>query len=119
MVVVVARHVADVGLFGELAELVTLAVVEDVDVELVGGTVDVHRGERGVFHYAEWLVVGGDEEIDCGPLGGAVGQGHGCAAERPEGLEIAEEERDKSVGLGEEEQRNEEGVEESPDGAWV
>ena len=100
MLVVVARHVADAGLFGELAELLALAVVEDVDVELVGGPVDVHRGERGVFHDAERLVVGGDEEIDRGPLVGIVGQRHRRAAQRPERLQIAEEEDDEGVGFG-------------------
>ena len=61
----------------KLAELVALSVVEDVDVELVGGPVDVHRGERGVFHDAKGLVVGRNEEIDCGPLGWVVGRGTG------------------------------------------
>src|SRR5216683_1562724 len=35
VLVVVARHEADAGLFGESAELFATAVVEDVDVELV------------------------------------------------------------------------------------
>ena len=40
--VIVTRHVADTGLFGKPAEFVALAVVEDVDIELVRWPVDVH-----------------------------------------------------------------------------
>ena len=49
--VVVTRHVADAGIFGEFAELFTLAVVEDIYVELVGRPVNVHGREGGVTHH--------------------------------------------------------------------
>ncbi len=119
VLVVVARHVANAGLFGESAELFAFAVVEDVDVELVGWPVDIHRGESGVLHDAERLVVGGDEEIDGGPQVGVVGQWNWRAAQRPEGLEITEEEDDEGIGFGEEQEGDEEGVEEAPDGAGI
>ena len=52
VLVVVARLVADAGLFGEEAELFAFAVVEDVDTESVGWPVDVHGGQRGILHDA-------------------------------------------------------------------
>ncbi len=119
VLVVVAGHVADAGLFSEGAELGALPVIKDVDVELVGGPVNVHGGERGVADDGERLVVGGDEEVDGGPGVGIVGEGDGGAAEGPEGLEVAEEEDDEGVALCEHEERDEEGVEGGPLGAGI
>jgi hypothetical protein len=73
VLIVVAGHVTDGGFFGELAKLFSPAVVEQVDVETVGGPVDVHGSEGGVLHNAKGLVVGGNEEIDGGPLVDVVG----------------------------------------------
>ncbi len=117
--VIVARHVADAGLFGEGAELGTFAVVEDVDVELVGGPVDVHGGEGGVADDGQGLVIGGNEEVDGGPGVRVVGERDGGSAKGPEGLEVAEEEDDEGVGLRDDEQRDEEGVERRPSGTGV
>ena len=50
MGIVVTRHVADTRLFTERAELFALAVIEDVDVQLFGGPINVHRRQRGVAH---------------------------------------------------------------------
>ena len=102
--VVAAGDVADAGFDGELAELFAVAVVEDVDVEFVGGPVDVEGGERGVADDAERLVVGGDEEVDFGPVLGIVRQGDGGAAQGPDGLQKAEIEDAESVGFRAEEQ---------------
>ncbi len=63
MLVVVARHVADAGFLRQLAELFALAVVENVDVELVRGPVDVQRGKGGVANDAERLVVGRNYQV--------------------------------------------------------
>ena len=77
MRVIVTRHVADAGLFGKLAELIALAVVEDVDVELVRRPVDVHRRQRRVLHHVQRLVVSRDQKIDRRPLLRIVRQGTG------------------------------------------
>ena len=112
--VVVAGDVADAGFFGEGAEGLALAVVEDVDVELVGGPVDVHGGERGIANDAEGLVVGGDEEIDVGPVFLEPGEGHGRTLERPNGLHEAEEEDGEGVGLSAEQDDDAGGVDPVP-----
>jgi len=59
---------------------------------------------RAVYFYdAERLVVSGDEEIDGGPHRSvSSGNATGRAAQRPDGLEIAEEENDEGVGFCEE-----------------
>ncbi len=98
--VVRARAVADAGLKGELLELLAAAVVEDVDVQLVGGPIHVERAERGVADDIERLVVGGDEDVDVRPFFGSIGQRHGRAAQRPDGLKVAEKENDEGVDLG-------------------
>ena len=112
--VIVARHVADAGFFGKDAELVALAIVQDVDVEPVGRPVDVHGGQRGVANDAERLVVRGDEEIDSRPLIGIVRQRHGGAAQRPESLQVTEVEDGEGVHLCEEQRQHEKDVEQSP-----
>ena len=115
--VIVARHVADAGFFSEVPELFAATVVEDVDVELADGPVDIHRGKGGVFDDVERLVVGGDEEVDDRPLRGIVGQRHRDAAQRPEGLKVAEEEDGAGVSFGGQQKTDEEGVETVPVGA--
>ncbi len=114
MQIIVARHVTDTGLFGEPAELVAATVVEDVDVELVGRPVDIHCGQGRVLYDAEWLIVSGDEQIDCGPEVRIVRQRHWGATQGPERLHIAEKEDDEGIGLGEEQQDNEKGVQQAP-----
>ena len=62
--VVGAGPVADAGLEGELLKLLAAAVVEDVDVQLVGRPIHVERAESGVTDHVERLVVGGNEHVD-------------------------------------------------------
>ena len=119
VLVVVARHVADAGFFGKETELFAVSVVKEVDVEPVGGPVDVHGGEGCVLYEAERLVVGGDEEIDSGPLIDIVRQRDRSTTQRPECLEEAEKEYGEGVEFGEEEEADEEAVEKTPGRAGV
>ena len=86
VLVVVARHVADAGLFGERAELLALAIIQDVDVQLVRRPVDIHRRQRRVTHHAQRLVVGRDQQVDLRPLVRIFRQRHRRAAQRPQRL---------------------------------
>ena len=61
MLVVVAGHVAQTRFLGEETELLSLAIVQDVDVELVRRPIDIDGGQRGVAHQAQGLVVRGDQ----------------------------------------------------------
>ena len=117
--VIAAGDVADAGFDGKLAELFAVAVVEDVDVEPVGRPVNVERGEGGVAYDAEGLVVGGNEQVDFGPVVGIVGQGDGRAAQGPDGLQEAEVEDAEGVGFRAEEQDDEEDVDGTPFGAGI
>src|SRR5208283_5361267 len=101
----------DAGIEGELLKFRATAVVEDVDVEFLGGPVHVERAQRGVTHHIERLVVGGNEHVDVRPFLRIVGQGDGSAAQRPDGLEISQEENDKRVGFSTEQAKDEKGVE--------
>ena len=92
--------VADAGLEGELLEFFSAAVVEDVDVEFVGGPIHVERAEGGEADDVKRLIDGGDEDVDIGPVLKILGQRHRSAAQRPDGLEVAEKENDECVCLG-------------------
>ena len=67
MLVIVARHVPDAGFFRERAELLPLAIIQDVDIQLVRRPVDIHRGQRRIPHHVQRLVVGRDQQVDRGP----------------------------------------------------
>jgi hypothetical protein len=112
--IVLARDVADPGLLGEEAEVLAAAVVKDVDVELFGRVVDVDGGQGGVADQRERLVVGGDKDVDVGPVGFAVGQRHGSAPQRKAGLQVAEHHDERGVDLGGEQDQHEQGIERNP-----
>ena len=111
MLVVGARPVADAGIEGELLELRAAAVVEDVDVKLFRGPIHVERAQRGITHHVERLVIGGNEHVDVRPFVCIVGQRDGSAAQRPDGLKVAQEEDDKGIDLSQQQARDEKGVE--------
>ena len=110
VLVVRARAVANAGIAGELLELRPAAVVEEIDVELCGGPIHVESTQRGVTHHVERLVVCGNEHIDVRPFFGIVGQRDGSAAQRPDGLKVAEKKNDKCVGFGAQKTNDEKGV---------
>ena len=114
ILVAVARHVSDACFLSKGTEVFPPAVVEDVDVELVGGPVDVHCGERGEAHHAQRLVEGGDQQVHRGPLFGVVGERHRRAPQGPQHLEIAEEKDHESVALREQKQADEPRIEGAP-----
>ncbi len=111
VLVVGARPVADAGIEGELLKFRAAAVVEDVDVELVGGPIHVERAQRGVTHHVERLVVGGNEHVDVRPFLRIVGQSDGSAAQRPDGLEVTQEQDDECVDFSTQKAKDEKGVE--------
>ena len=82
--------VADASLKGELLKLWAVAVVEDVDVHLVGRPVHIERAQRGVAHHVQGFVIGGYYYINVGPFIRVVGQRHGRPAKRPHRLEVAQ-----------------------------
>ncbi len=106
--------VADAGLEGELLKFLAAAVVEDVDVEFVGGPIHVERAEGGEADDVERLVEGGNEDVDVGPVLGILGQRHRSAAQRPDGLEVAEKENDECVCLGKKQAEDKKCVECAP-----
>jgi hypothetical protein len=114
MLVVVARHVADASLFGEGAKLFAVAIVEDVDVQLIGWPVDVHRRERRVANHAQRLVIGGDQEIHRRPVLGIIRQRNRRPAQRPDRLHVAEEEDDEGVALRGDEDPDEKCIHKGP-----
>ena len=114
MLVVVAGLVADAGLEGELLKLLAAAVVENVDVHLVGRPVHIERAQRGVAHHVQRLVIGGNQHIDMRPFLGIVRQRHRRAAQRPDGLEVAQKEDEEGIDLGQDQAQDEERVQRAP-----
>ena len=112
--VVGARAVADAGLECKLLKFLAATVVEDVDVELVGGPIHVERAESGEADDVERLVESGNEHVNVGPVFRILGQRNGSTAQGPDGLEVAEKKNDKCVGLGEKQAEDEESVQRAP-----
>ena len=111
MIVLFALDVARTcGLRKGLDE-VAAAVVEHIDVELVGGPVHVERGVDRRLDDVERLVVGRDEDVDVGPDGAVGGQRGRLAVEHPADLEVAEHHHGERIDLGHEKQAPEEEVE--------
>ena len=100
--VVVARDVGHAHGIAELTELGAPAVVEHVDLDLVARPVDGLRGQHRRAHHRHRLVVGRDEQVDGRPLGRVRGQRRGLAAQRPGGLDVAQQQHDEGVELGHE-----------------
>ena len=84
---------------GEFGERLAAAVVQQIDVELVPRPVEIERRQHGRRHHVQRFVVGGDEDIDGRPLLVVLGQFANVAAQRPDGLEIAEVEHGPGVDL--------------------
>ena len=72
--VVGAGLVSDAGFKSELLKLLATAVVQDVDMQLVGGPVHVECAERGIAHHFQRLVIGGNQDVDMRPFLWIIGQ---------------------------------------------
>lgn len=93
-------QVAATRLLGEALELRPTSVVEDVDLELVGGVIHDHRRQHGRLHDVEAFVVGRDIDVDRRPLLDVGGQRRRLAVERPQDLEVADHQHDPGIDLG-------------------
>ena len=100
--VLVARpdQVAAACRLGEALEFRPAAVVQDVDLELVGRVIHRHRRQHGRLHHVEAFVVGRDVDVDRGPFLDVGRQRRGLPLERPEHLEIADHQHDPGIDLG-------------------
>ena len=101
VVVVGAGDVADAALGGELAELVTPAIVEQIDPHLVVRPVHGDGAEHRRADDGHRLVIGGDVDVHGGPEGDVLRHGNRLALERPERLHIAQDEHENGIHLGE------------------
>ncbi len=90
MRVVGARDIAAPGQIREFPEARPFAVVQNINIQLGAGIIHRHRGQHGLPHDIEILVVGRHINIYCRPVRRRAAQGHRLAVERPGGLEIAE-----------------------------
>ena len=111
MIVLIALDVARACGLRKGLDKVATAVVEHVDVELVGRPVHVERGVNRRLDDVERLVVGRDEDVDVGPDGAVGGQRGGLAVEHPADLEVAEHHHGERIDFGHEKQDPEEEVE--------
>ncbi len=100
VVVVGTGDVLHPDFFAERAELIAAAVIEQVDVELVGRPVQHGRGEHGGTHHRKRLVIGGDQYVHARPQRLVFGQRHRLAVQWPCHLEVAQHQHDEGVHLG-------------------
>ena len=108
--VVIARDVLAPGLIGKIAEFRAPAIIEQVDVELIGRPVHRHRRKHRLLDDSKRLVVGGDENIDGGPGPGVFGKRYGLPAQGPRGLHIPQQQHGERVKLGDHQAPSEEKV---------
>ena len=94
----------------ELLELGTPAVIEHIDPQLVARPVHGHRRENRRPHDAQGFVVGGDVDVDGGPLIDLLGQRHRLALQRPQHLKIAQKQHDEGIHFGGHQTHREKGV---------
>ena len=117
--VVVARHVTDVGRLGKGAEVLPLAVIEKENVQFFRRPVDVARRQCGVAHHAKRLIVGWNQQVDLRRPCRIFRQGRGHTMQRPDSLQITEHQDYKRIDLGADQHQDEAGVERSPAVAGV
>jgi hypothetical protein len=110
MVVFLARDVADPGGLGEFAERLAAAIVEDVDMQLLGRVIDIVGGEGGITNQRKRFIVGGDEHVDVRPEAFVIGQGKRLALQRRAGLHETHDHDEDGVGFGGEQDQHEEGI---------
>ncbi|MNH00155.1 hypothetical protein D3C79_593410 [compost metagenome] len=92
-------------LFGEGFEFRSVAVIEEVDIDLLFRPIDTQRGVDRRFHHPKIFVVGRHHQIDRRP-GRAVGrQRHRLAVKRPDGLEIAQNQHHPGIGFRRQQQQ--------------
>ncbi len=89
VLVVVAGDVEGAGGLGEGLELGTPPVVEHVDAEAVARIVHRQRGQDGVLHDLQTLVIGRDEDVDRGPSLRFARERADRSRQRPDGLDVA------------------------------
>ncbi|MDR6229266.1 hypothetical protein QE444_001623 [Pseudomonas sp. SORGH_AS199] len=100
MLVVLAHQVGDAGGRAEVAEVLATAVVEHVHPQLVAWPVDGLGRQDRQLHDAQGFVVGGDENVHGGPGGRISRQRDRGAAQRPDGLQIAEHQHRQGIEFG-------------------
>ncbi|MNM74715.1 hypothetical protein D3C81_864800 [compost metagenome] len=86
-------------LFGEGLEFRPVAVVENVNGDLLFWPVDAQRGVDSGLHYPQIFVIGWHQQIDGRP-GRAVGRHrYRLTVKRPDGLEIAQHQHHPGIGF--------------------
>ncbi len=72
--VVVARNIADADVGGENRKLRPLAVIQQIDLQLVARVVDTLRRQHRIAHHVEAFVIGRHVDIDGWPQGDVIRQ---------------------------------------------
>src|SRR6266567_8339547 len=100
MLIVAARDIPGSYAGSKLAKLLSSSIIQYKDSDLVRGIVHRERSYDSWPHHAQRLIVGRNKNIDGGPPTRIPRQGNGWATQGSQGLEVTEEECDKSVELG-------------------
>ena len=100
MAVVRPCQVAGSACGRELAELIPLAIVQDIDLQFVLGPIHVQGGMHGGRHHAQVLVIRRDEQVDAGPRIGIRRERRRLTAQWPGGLQITQHEHEPRMAFG-------------------
>ena len=91
--------IVDARFLGELFEAWTVAVIEQVNAQLVLGPVDTQRGIHRAAGHRELFVVGRYQQVDRRPQAGIAWQLRRLAIERPGGLNVAQNQHQPGIGF--------------------
>ncbi len=97
VLIVRARHVADARLLGKRAKLLAAPIIEQVNIQLAIRPIDVQRRQRRVLHQPQRLVIGRNQQVYFRPFVRVVRKRHGRAPQRPQRLEVAQQQRSKRI----------------------
>src|SRR5215470_9280910 len=110
MLIVCPRNVPDICFFAEFAELVSPAIIEYIDMQLVLRVVDIHGGKRRRPHNRQGLVISRNQQIDMRPVLKPSGHRIWWPMEWAYRLNVAEEENGECVKLSQKKNKNKDDI---------
>src|SRR5271155_5659719 len=100
MFIIGASEVTDFCFFAKLSEVISLSIVEYVNMKLVGRIVDICRRECCRPDHQEWLVIGWNKNVHVGPLVNIGWQRRRGPVQRADGLNVTKVQDGEGIDLG-------------------
>ncbi|MNZ66076.1 hypothetical protein D3C78_842870 [compost metagenome] len=97
MGVVVTGDITHANVCREDRKLTALPVIKQVDLHFVARVVDTLRGQHRITHHVQRFVIGWDVDVNRWPFRHIVGQRNNFTLQRPDGLQIVEQQEHPDV----------------------